>query len=168
MNEITIPKMKQDERGKFIKGHYQGFGFKKGCVAWNEGKNCPQEVKDKISKATLGQHRSPYTEFKETVPIGHKWIRNDKWNKEVLVKIASRKYKGEHIVIAEKVYGKLEKGECVHHIDLNPFNNSPDNLYIASISYHKKLHSFEPIIANLLKKRIIKFDRNKGEYCECL
>ena len=68
------------------------------------------------------------TEFKRA-PLGNKIIRDDKWGRCVLIKIAHpNKYKAEHIVVAEKYYRKLEKGECVHHIDCNPFNNLPKNL----------------------------------------
>jgi len=47
-----------------------------------------------------------------------------------------------HILIAEKaVGGRLPKGTEVHHVDENPFNNSPDNLVICpSAAYHKLLH----------------------------
>lgn len=47
----------------------------------------------------------------------------------------------EHIIIMERILGrKLKKGECVHHIDGNRHNNSPDNLQLMTIGEHSRLH----------------------------
>lgn len=47
-----------------------------------------------------------------------------------------------HVWIAERVLGRaLPPGAEVHHIDENPFNNTPTNLVICpDAAYHKLLH----------------------------
>jgi hypothetical protein len=46
-----------------------------------------------------------------------------------------------HRTIAEyKIGRKLEKGEIVHHIDGNKFNNSPENLEVITQSEHINKH----------------------------
>ena len=48
----------------------------------------------------------------------------------------------EHVLIAEQKLGRrLNKGECVHHVDGNKLNNSPDNLIVfASKKDHSSFH----------------------------
>jgi hypothetical protein len=47
----------------------------------------------------------------------------------------------EHVLIAERILGRrLEKGECVHHINMNKLDNSNINLIICNRSYHRWLH----------------------------
>jgi hypothetical protein len=50
-----------------------------------------------------------------------------------------------HRIVAEQKLGRpLRKGEVVHHIDGNRFNNAPDNLMVVpSHSEHLKLESRE-------------------------
>jgi hypothetical protein len=55
----------------------------------------------------------------------------------------------EHIVVAEKKYGRfINKPEVVHHIDENPKNNNPDNLMLfANNTEHKNFHMQERAFA---------------------
>lgn len=56
------------------------------------------------------------------------------------------KLKGRHMhrVVVEQVLGrKLEKGEIVHHIDGDKWNNKPENLQVMTQSEHIKLHIHE-------------------------
>ena len=47
-----------------------------------------------------------------------------------------------HRVVAEEKIGrKLEKGEIVHHIDGDKWNNHPDNLEVMTQSEHARIHS---------------------------
>lgn len=50
----------------------------------------------------------------------------------------------EHHVVAEQILGRpLRDGEVVHHIDGNPRNNSPENIFVfASQSEHSAHHAF--------------------------
>ena len=51
-------------------------------------------------------------------------------------------YIAEHRIVAATVMKRgLRKGEVVHHIDINPLNNNPDNLYVfPSQAEHKSYH----------------------------
>ena len=53
-----------------------------------------------------------------------------------------RGYVAEHVLIVEKVIGRyLKKPEEIHHVDLNPHNNSKDNLVLCQdTAYHQTLH----------------------------
>ena len=49
-----------------------------------------------------------------------------------------------HRVVAEQMLGReLEKGEIVHHIDGDKWNNKPENLQVMTQSEHIKLHLHE-------------------------
>jgi hypothetical protein len=48
-----------------------------------------------------------------------------------MVKIDDNTWIPEHVYVVEMIIGrKLNKGECVHHIDENGLNNDPNNLYL--------------------------------------
>mgnify|MGYP003334418456 CR=1 FL=1 len=54
------------------------------------------------------------------------------------------KGRGEHVAIMEDRLGRrLLKDECVHHIDGNRANNSPDNLALMTRGGHTRLHQRE-------------------------
>tara|TARA_Y100000310_G_scaffold57488_2_gene52733 strand:+ start:58227 stop:58832 length:606 start_codon:yes stop_codon:yes gene_type:complete len=59
----------------------------------------------------------------------------------------------------QKINRKLRKGEVVHHIDCDPTNDNPDNLYVFKnnsihISCH---HDIDGLVKGLLEDNIIKF-----------
>lgn len=52
----------------------------------------------------------------------------------------------EHILAAEEMLGRsLAKGELVHHLDWNPTNNNPSNLYITDRATHQKIPEFQAL-----------------------
>lgn len=70
-------------------------------------------------------------------------------------------------LIYEKYYNiKLQKGEIIHHIDGNKYNNHISNLFKCKDSKkHLTLHrSLEYIGYKLLKKELIVFDSKLGKY----
>ncbi len=70
-----------------------------------------------------------------------------------------------HRAVAEQKIGrKLTKGEVVHHIDLDKFNNCEENLLILSNSQHLALHrQLESVAGELVRDEIIIF--KDGKYC---
>jgi len=73
-------------------------------------------------------------------------------------------YVAEHILIATKERGKpLQKGEVVHHIDLNKHNNRPDNLVIVDRTTHAIWHvQLEELAVSFLKDDLLKFHPVRG------
>lgn len=73
-------------------------------------------------------------------------------------------YVAEHIAVAtEKIGRTLEKGECVHHKDLNKHNNDPDNLYVCTKEKHGQLHrQLELIAIGLYRRGLVVFDDEQG------
>lgn len=73
-------------------------------------------------------------------------------------------YVFEHTLVYEKNTGYLpKKGEVIHHIDIDKFNNEFSNLYLCNHKEHLEIHrSIEKLIKPLLKKKIIGF--KKGGY----
>lgn len=70
----------------------------------------------------------------------------------------------EHILIAEKKYGRfIKKGEPIHHIDFDRTNNLPENLYLCSgHKEHKDIHvSLEMVARKLFKLGKLKFENGK-------
>ena len=65
------------------------------------------------------------------------------------------KFHGRHLHrnVAEELIGRpLVKGEVVHHIDGNKFNNLPSNLMVTTQSAHLKMHHAEMMASRKIKK----------------
>ncbi len=76
-------------------------------------------------------------------------------------------YVFEQILVAERMLDRpLKLEERIQHIDGNGLNNEEENLYVLeNASKHMKLHSqLEKVSFELVKKGIIKFNRERGEY----
>lgn len=123
---------------------------------------------------------------------GNKWYRfiaghqargknNSRWKKgffidkrgSKVINIPNRGSVAEARLIAEKVLGRrLKSHEVVHHIDLDPSNNSNDNLLICNKVYHLFLHhrinpkayNRKPVIVNGIKYPSITVAGEKTEY----
>jgi hypothetical protein len=75
-------------------------------------------------------------------------------------------YVAEHIKVATEKAGRpLEKGECVHHVNLSKRDNSPENLAIADHREHALWHKqLEEIAVSFFKEGLIAFDPVIGYY----
>ena len=71
-----------------------------------------------------------------------------------------------YIIIAEEKYGRpLASNEVVHHVDLDPTNNDPANLFITTQSLHVKLHwQLQYLAAEMVKDGKIIFDEQEERY----
>lgn len=70
----------------------------------------------------------------------------------------------EHILIAEKKYGRMiKKGEPIHHVDFNRLNNDPNNLYLCkNHKEHMDIHySLEEVARNLYRSKKLGFKNGK-------
>ena len=77
------------------------------------------------------------------------------------------KYVMVHRLRAEEMLGReLEKGEAVHHIDLDKENNTYDNLYVTKTPHiHIKIHQqLVSILGPLIRADLITFDKNTETY----
>lgn len=75
-------------------------------------------------------------------------------------------YVAEHTLVATEKRGyPLEKGECVHHKDMNKRNNHPDNLIICNRKQHRNFHlQLELMAIELYRRGLITFDEKSLEY----
>jgi ribonucleoside-diphosphate reductase alpha chain len=101
----------------------------------------------------------------DSIMVFHKKINNGRYDlsstagKSIAEHHAVMEYK-EGVVVEEKEK-RTPESLCVHHLDENPLNNSPENLELLTISEHAKKH-----LTNLLiqQKRIA--DDRKGKTFE--
>ncbi len=123
-----------------------------------------------------GVHYSPKTEFKKGqrgpryLPIGSRRLKCGRW----WIKVsphghADSNWKAEHVIVAEQILGRpIKKGEHVHHIDFDITNNNPNNLcVVVGNSAHQKIHVLEPLVSDLMKRGLVKFDKERGIYYGC-
>lgn len=97
---------------------------------------------------------------------GGRWVASDGY---VMILVGTRQYKREHILIMEKRIGrrvKSEKGEVVHHIDLDRVSNSISNLVLLpNERAHRAAHnSLMVVVSALIKAGRIKFNRTTNTY----
>lgn len=142
---------KKNMQGTRNKGHYKTCGSTE-CLRKQYDDPCVNKSKSRSGKAHHFYHeigskrslRNQYTEIKVADP--------DIWQYE-------------HRVIAEQTLGrKLEKGELIHHINMDKLDNRPANLYVyKSMGEHTKGHfSLNSSIKQLIETGLIKF--KEGEY----
>ena len=165
--------MKRNNKGQFVKGN-------KSVSYWKGKKRgkITEEQRKKVSKSMLGvrksiSHRKNISRSKvgKLNPMYKKGYTIDsRGYKLVLIpRHPDANFNGrvlEHRLVMEKKLGRrLSKEDIIHHIDFNPRNNKVSNLYLMTRATHIKLHkSFEDLITFLFNKKIIYFNRKKGNY----
>lgn len=84
-----------------------------------------------------------------------------------MVKVANGRWRGEHILIAERSIGRtLAPGEIVHHIDMARDSNDADNLHVfpSKVEHNRAHASLNALVAGLLRDGVVRFDRDAGVY----
>jgi hypothetical protein len=134
--------------------------MKKGCSTWNKGltketDNRILEYSLKISKSLLGNKRRigkiPWNKDKQMWgirehPKGMKgktpWNYIDgRSNDPKPRQMYGNKPYSHYIWCIHNQMVCVPKGCVIHHKDLNPENNEPDNLVLLSDKYHRQLHT---------------------------
>jgi len=73
--------------------------------------------------------------------------------------------KKHRMIVEKRINRKLSNEEIIHHIDLDKKNFKESNLLLTDSTEHPMIHkNLRDLSIDLLKKGIIKFDKNKREY----
>ena len=139
----------RDKKGRFIKGDYTGFGFKKGHIPWSKGKHPSIETIRKISGSLIGKSKGKENAIKGSEKIRKSKLGegNPRWkggkytSADGYVYVLApghpysrANYVAEHRLIIEKLLGRyLRKKEAVHHRNKIRNDNRPENLSLVTM-----------------------------------
>lgn len=114
--------------------------MKRGQVCEVDGCDSPVQARGLCNAHYKRQRRNGDLKRRKAFSTDHNsWVHPKTGRRYIKHK---GKYRFEHIVIAERMYGgPLPKGAQVHHKDGDPSNNDPSNLVICpNQTYHAWLH----------------------------
>jgi len=128
-------------------------------------RNVKQRKTELCQECVFKRGAERLAERRKTLPVkdfflstkGYQYVREQKEKHGYILK--------HRRILAEHLGRALERQEIVHHIDGNPMNNELQNLWLTDNSAHRKAHaSIEFLGFELVRKGLIFFDRDKGEY----
>lgn len=128
------------------------------------------QIRTDAHKKAIGEgQRRAWRGGRKRAPIGATWIDKQGY---VRVKVAEpcNYWRPEHLIVAEQKLGRpLLPGEVVHHVNVTPSDNSPDNLHVcADKSRHNAVHrSFLDLVKGLLTDGLIRFNAESEKYERC-
>lgn len=118
---------------------------KTGCMppAWNKGKKLSRNMKIKLALSHLGKFKEKASNWKGGERIDFFGQPQIYMPEHPSVKNRKYPYVRKSRLVVENIIGRyLKSKEIVHHIDKNPSNFSPDNLYVfTSQGYHSHFHT---------------------------
>ncbi len=117
---VSVSDGQRDSKGRFVKG----------MTAWHKGLTKETDERLKIKgKSQSGMNH-------------HNWKGGEFFDGYTLyVSENGRRYiKSHRVWCEENQIGCVPIGCEIHHIDLNPLNNEPDNLILLDNQTHRKLH----------------------------
>lgn len=119
----------RDSTGRFLKGNHVKTEFKKGRVSNRKGVKLSEDTKLKIS-INSGMRGKP------------SWSYLDGRSKNPIVRKTVKGSLKSHFVWCSQPenLSYVPKGFVIHHIDLNPLNDSPDNLFLMTDRDHRVYH----------------------------
>lgn len=141
------------EEENFIKDNYPKISNKKIGERINR---TPWTIKKKMQ--SMGLSRSPEQAKKiiDESRVNRKYLKyaaeNPSWRKMVTLPNKKRILES-HYVWSKHNNREVPKGQVVHHKDLNPKNNTIENLDLMSKAGHNKFHTSNEGIYGSIKKR---------------
>jgi len=134
-NRVFNKRKRGDRAVKYCSTKCAG-AAKKGKTSWNKGIPCREETKHKLRVANNNKRNSIKTEFKKG-DKPHCFCGEFVSNKYIYAytphhpNCSERGYVLKHRLVAERELNRfLTKEEVIHHIDEDPTNNDPTNLYL--------------------------------------
>ena len=169
MSKVKKDKYKGKDNPFYGKHHTPEIKRKMSIMGKGKNKGNKNALGHRLSKKARKEISDRMKGDKNPNWKGGRYTRNDGYRfiKKPYHPRAIGKYVLEHILIAEEILGRpLREEEIIHHINGDKSDNKKENLFVCkNQSEHMKLEGqLKRIAFNLVKKDIIKFNKEKGEY----